>query len=169
MSKGGGAAPSLESMYVTPDLSGVENKILGAVAQPLGAKIEILGVAAQPLAWRRTLAHKEGNSGLSLAYIHRKMYARSIPQTLYEWIILLFIQSQWLKFSLLWPLSDLIEYTLMIFFKCGKRWFMKLNPDVQLADVPLNAMHKLNSTRNTCYIYKWILQVQTEFLQKKHP
>ena len=63
-------------MYVTPDLSGVEIKILGAAAQalgaeieilgaaaqPLGAKIEIIGVAAQQLAWRRAVAHKEGNS-----------------------------------------------------------------------------------------------------------
>ena len=47
---------SLESMYVTPDLSGVENEILGA--------------AAQSLAWRRALAHKEGNSW-SCAGIHR--------------------------------------------------------------------------------------------------
>ena len=62
--------PSLESMYVTPDLSGVENEILGAAAQPLGAKTEILGVAAQSLAWRRALAHKEGNSW-SCAGIHR--------------------------------------------------------------------------------------------------
>ena len=38
---------SLESMYVTPDLSGVGNEIHGAAAQPLGAKIEIFGVAAQ--------------------------------------------------------------------------------------------------------------------------
>ena len=60
---------SLESMYVTPDLSGVGNEILGAAAQPLGAKIEILGVAAQPLAWWRAVAHKKGNSGLALAYI----------------------------------------------------------------------------------------------------
>ena len=76
-----GKKASLESMYVTPDLSGVGNEILGAAAQPLGAKIEILGVAAQPLAWRRALAHKEGNSGLALTYIHRKMCARSIPKT----------------------------------------------------------------------------------------
>ena len=40
----------MESMYVTPDLSGVGKEILGAASQPLGAKIEILGVAAQPLA-----------------------------------------------------------------------------------------------------------------------
>ena len=39
---------SLESMYVTPDLSGVENEILGA--------------AVQQLAWRRAVAHKEGKS-----------------------------------------------------------------------------------------------------------
>ena len=57
-------------MYVTPDLSGVENEILGAAAQPLGAKTEILGVAAQSLAWRRALAHKEGNSW-SCACIYR--------------------------------------------------------------------------------------------------
>ena len=41
---------SLESMYVTPDISGVEIEILGAAAQKLGAKIEILGVLAKPLA-----------------------------------------------------------------------------------------------------------------------
>ena len=34
-------APSLESMYVTPDLSGVGNEILGAAAQPLGVKIHL--------------------------------------------------------------------------------------------------------------------------------
>ena len=62
MSKGGGAAPSLESMYVTPDLSGVRNEILGAAAQPLGAKIAILGVVAQPLAWQMAVAHQEGDS-----------------------------------------------------------------------------------------------------------
>ena len=55
-------------MYVTPDISGVEIKILGAAAQPLGAKIEILGVLAQPLAWRKTVAHKDGNSWRTLAY-----------------------------------------------------------------------------------------------------
>ena len=49
--------PSLESMYITPDLSGVEIKILGAAAQALGAEIEILGAAAQPLAWRWAVAH----------------------------------------------------------------------------------------------------------------
>ena len=38
---------SLEFMYVTPDLSGVENEILGAAAQPFGAKTEILGVARE--------------------------------------------------------------------------------------------------------------------------
>ena len=53
---------SLESIYVTPDISGVEIKILGAAAQPLGAKIKILGVLAQPLAWRKGVAHKDGNS-----------------------------------------------------------------------------------------------------------
>ena len=57
-------------MYVTLDLSGMENEILGAAAQPLGAKIEILGVAAQLLAWRRTMAYKEGNSW-SCAGIYR--------------------------------------------------------------------------------------------------
>ena len=40
---------SLESMYVTPDISGVEINFRGAVAQPFGVKIEILGAAAQPL------------------------------------------------------------------------------------------------------------------------
>ena len=49
-------------MYVTPDLSGVEIKILGAAAQAPGAEIEILGAAAQPLAWRWAVAHKEGKS-----------------------------------------------------------------------------------------------------------
>ena len=44
-------------MYVTPDLSGVEIKILGAAAQALGAEIEILVAAAQPLAWRWAVAH----------------------------------------------------------------------------------------------------------------
>ena len=43
---------------VTPDIFGVEIKILGAAAQPLGAKIEILGVVAQPLAWRGALAQR---------------------------------------------------------------------------------------------------------------
>ena len=49
-------------MYVTPDISGVKNKIFGAAAQPLGTKIEILGAAAQVLAWRRAVAHQEGDS-----------------------------------------------------------------------------------------------------------
>ena len=49
-------------MYVTPDLSGVEIKILGAAAQALGAEIESLGAVAQPLAWRWAVAHKEGKS-----------------------------------------------------------------------------------------------------------
>ena len=52
----------LESMYVTPDISGVEIKILGAAAQPLGAKVEILRVLAQPLALRKGVAHKDENS-----------------------------------------------------------------------------------------------------------
>ena len=60
---------SLESMYVTPDLSGVRKEILGAAAQLLGAKIEIPGVAAQPLAWWRAVVHKKENFGLALAYI----------------------------------------------------------------------------------------------------
>ena len=68
-------------MYVTPDISGVEIKILGAAAQPFGAKIEILVVVAQLLAWWRALAHKEGNSGFALTYIHCKICARSIPKT----------------------------------------------------------------------------------------
>ena len=55
-------------MYVTPDISGVEIKIIGAAAKPLGAKIEILGVLAQPLAWRKGVAHKDGNSWRTLAY-----------------------------------------------------------------------------------------------------
>ena len=38
---------SLESMYVTPDLSSVEVKILCAVAQALDAEVEILGAATQ--------------------------------------------------------------------------------------------------------------------------
>ena len=50
---------SLESMYVTPDISGVEINFRGAVAQPLGARFEILCVAAQPLAWWRAVAHKK--------------------------------------------------------------------------------------------------------------
>ena len=41
---------SLESMYVTPDISGVRIEFSGVAAQPLGAKIKILGAAAQPLA-----------------------------------------------------------------------------------------------------------------------
>ena len=53
---------SLESMYILPDLSDVENEILHAAAQPLGAKIAILGVLAQPLAWRKGVAHNDGNS-----------------------------------------------------------------------------------------------------------
>ena len=57
-------------MYVTPDLSGVENKILGAAAQPLGAKTEILGVAAQSLEWRRGLWRtKKEVLGLALAHM----------------------------------------------------------------------------------------------------
>ena len=47
-------------MYVTPDISGLEIKILGAAAQPLGVKIKILRVLAQPLAWRKSVAHKDG-------------------------------------------------------------------------------------------------------------
>ena len=38
---------SLESMYVTPDISGVKNKIFCAAAQPFGAEIKILDAAAQ--------------------------------------------------------------------------------------------------------------------------
>ena len=52
---------SLESMYVTPDISGVEINFRGAVAQPFGVRIEILGAAAQPLAWRRVVAHQDRN------------------------------------------------------------------------------------------------------------
>ena len=37
----------MESIYVTLDTSGVEIKILGAVAQLLGARIKILCVASQ--------------------------------------------------------------------------------------------------------------------------
>ena len=69
-------AASLESMYVTPDISGVEIKIfsaaaqplgaqikiLGATAQPLGSEVEILGVVAQPLAWQRAVADQKGKS-----------------------------------------------------------------------------------------------------------
>ena len=56
-------------MYVTPDISGVEIKILGAAAQPLGVKIEIFGMLAQPLAWRKgVVAHKDENSWRTLAY-----------------------------------------------------------------------------------------------------
>ena len=49
-------------MYVTPDISGVKNKMFGAAAQPLGVKIKFLGVAAQPLAWQMAVAHQEGDS-----------------------------------------------------------------------------------------------------------
>ena len=51
-----GKKASLESMYVTPDLSSVENEILCAASLPLGAKIEILGVAEGCGAQRRTLS-----------------------------------------------------------------------------------------------------------------
>ena len=52
---------SLESMYVTPDISGVEINFRGAVAQHFGVRIEIPGAVAQPLAWRKAVAHQEGN------------------------------------------------------------------------------------------------------------
>ena len=54
---------SLESMYVTPDISGVEINFRGAVAQPLGVRITIRGAAAEirGAAWRITVAHQEEN------------------------------------------------------------------------------------------------------------
>ena len=87
-------------MYVTPDISGVEIKILGAAAQPLGAKIEILGVLAQPLAWRKGVAHKDGNSWRTLAYTVAPQDIRQ-DNTLNSKFILLFIQSHLLDLSML--------------------------------------------------------------------
>ena len=72
-------------MYVTPDLSGVGNEIIGAAVQPLGAKIEIIGVLAQPLAWWRAVAHKKEILVLHWhTSSHRKMCARSIPKLLID-------------------------------------------------------------------------------------
>ena len=75
---------SLESMYVTPNLSGVENEILGTAAQPLSSKIEILGITTQPLAWQEGCGAQR-RKFLALRWhtsLRRKMCTRSMPQTL---------------------------------------------------------------------------------------